>query len=74
MNAPEDHLAPFEMAARIYCSRRGVDPDAAVPTPHPIIKGATVNHIAWRLEAERLLDLSMMLSAMRQASQVRAAS
>lgn len=71
MNAPvqvDAHNA-FEPAARIYCVRIGVDPDAVRKLQHPFIAGMTVDVPAWKLEAERLLDLSTMLSAMKAAAQ-----
>jgi hypothetical protein len=63
-----DHLAPFEPAARIYCEHTGADPDGTTPLPHPLIQGASIHVLNWRLAAERLLDLSTMLTAMKQAA------
>lgn len=62
------HLAPFEKAARIYCERAGLDADAVGQMPHPLIKGAVITSPPqWTEVAERLLDLSMLLSSMKAA-------
>jgi hypothetical protein len=62
-------LAPYEHAARIYCTLNGVNPDQVVRTPHPIIKGISVEQPLWHEAADRLLDLSRMLTAMKQAKE-----
>ena len=42
MNTPE-HLKPFEAAARSYCAKVGVDPDATVKMPHPLARNAVID-------------------------------
>ncbi len=61
-------LTPYEAAARIYCQRIGHDPDEQIPAPHPL--GIAIEHYrsAWELAAEKLIDLSHMLGAMREAA------
>jgi len=64
-----EHLKPYEQAARILCAMDGVDPDAPVSAPHPLINGMTVEHPAWHDAAEALVGLSKMLAALRMAAQ-----
>ena len=64
-----EHLKPYEQAARILCAMDGVDPDAPVAMPHPLINGMTVEHPAWHDAAEALVGLSKMLAALRMAAQ-----
>jgi hypothetical protein len=62
------HLVPFEKAARIYCERAGLDPDATVKVPHALIANMLVDSLPqWTDIADRLLDLSMLLSSMKAA-------
>ena len=63
------HLTPYEPAARIYCAMQAMDPDEMVPTPHPM--GLYVEHSApmWHQVAESMLNLSMLLVAMKQAAE-----
>ena len=64
------HLVPFERAARIYCDRAGLDTDATVKVPHPIIQNTLVDSLPqWTDIADRLLDLSMLLSCMKAAKE-----
>lgn len=68
-NKPPGHLAPFEAAARSYCAKAGVDPDATVKVQHPLVRGAVIDSPPMRHDAaERLIDLSMMLSSLRDAA------
>jgi len=62
-------LPAFEKAARIYCANIGVDPDVEVPTPHPVIKGVMLNRKFWEIQAERMADLGLMLSAMKNCGE-----
>ena len=64
--APE-HLAPLELAARIFCRNIGVDPDELVRTAHPIITGAFFTEPFWHRPAEEMLRLSAMLAALKEA-------
>ena len=61
-----DH--PYEPAARLYCEKKGINPDEKIPVAHP--QGLLVPHYcrAWELAAEQLMDLSMMLTALREAA------
>jgi len=68
MKTPE-HLQPFEAAARSYCAKVGVDPDATERMPHPLMKNIFIaSPPLWHDAAERLIDLSMMLSSMREVA------
>lgn len=57
---------PLEAMARLYCVKSGIDPDEEVAVPHPL--GLSVPYFVtrWQVESERLLDLSRMLSAMKE--------
>lgn len=63
----EEQLKPYEAAARIYCAKIGADPDEPIALPHPIIQGAVFSIPTWTDVAERMLDLSVLLSSIRQA-------
>lgn len=63
-----DYLAPYEQAARIYCDKTGLDPDLLIPRPHPLVVGMMESFPQWRFVAEDLIDLSMKLTALREAS------
>lgn len=64
-----EHLKLYETAARLYCEKIGVDPDATVRMPHPLVKGALVDSPPmWHDAAEQLFDLSMMLASMKEAA------
>lgn len=65
--APIEHLLPFEPAARIHCQRTGVDPDLLIAVPHPTLEGVKNTVPAWQFSAERLLDLSLLLSSLKAA-------
>lgn len=67
MNDPQ--LAPFETAARIYCEKVGMNPDDVTRTPHPLIAGMAVEQPVWHSVAERLRDLSMLLTSLRAAAE-----
>lgn len=69
-----DIYAPYEPAARIYCTNTGMDPDNLVPIPHPVIAGTQDMVPAWRLAARSLMDLSEMLVALKQAALQKAAN
>ena len=68
LNETPPRLAPLEAAARLYCAKAGINPDERIDAHHPLIRGATVSEPAWHREAERLLDLAMMLSSMREVA------
>jgi hypothetical protein len=63
------HLAPLEPAARAFCAMRQQDADEAMAVPHPLVKGAKLQRPAWHFAAENLLNLSMMLVALRESAQ-----
>lgn len=65
-NIPQ-HLLPYETAARIYCSKANIDPDEMIQARHPLGLAVPFAVPAWCSEAERLIDLSMMLTSMREA-------
>lgn len=61
MNIPTQqtppHLVPYEKAARIYCDRAGLDADATVKVPHPLIANMLVDSLPqWTEVADRLLS------------------
>lgn len=62
------HLQPLEAAARIYCAKVGINPDEQIQTPHPLGLALPFSVPRWTIEAERLLDLSMMLTAIKEAA------
>lgn len=79
MNAPTmddilNAVAPYEPAARIYCSMFGVAPDAEDVHPHPLIAGATVTRKRWTVIAARMVELSGLLTAMKIAKEMGAAA
>lgn len=63
---------PYEQAARNYCTRIGHDPDSEVPCPHPMGLAIPFTKPAWQLAAEKLMDLSHMLSAIHDAATAQA--
>lgn len=63
-----DHLTPYEPAARIYCTMNDQDPDQEMEVPHPFIQGAGLKRPAWHFPAENMINLSQMLTAMKQAA------
>ena len=59
----------YEVAARLYCQRIGEDPEARVPFPNPNPKmPEPIPGRMWWLGAEKLHDLSMSLTALRDAA------
>lgn len=64
----EPHLAPYEQAARIYCARIGVDPEGVQEVPHPSGLAVPCFRKAWCFAADKLIDLSHMLGALREAA------
>lgn len=66
----DDHVRPYEAAARNYCQRIGVDPEGVTEIPHPFgLQGLPpVFRPAWCFAADKLIDLSHMLGALRDAS------
>lgn len=58
-------IAAFERAARIYCVKTGVDPDVEVAEPHPALAGVVLRRFYWEIIAERMADLGMLLTAMK---------
>lgn len=66
MNLKE--LKPYERAARIYCEKAGLDPNEMIPVPHATIAGAADLVPQWAMVAERMIDLSMLLTAMKEAA------
>lgn len=64
---PLEELKPFEMAARIYCKKTGVDPDALTQMRHPDLE-ALVEVPMWAVAAEQLIDLSTMLTSLHEAN------
>jgi hypothetical protein len=67
-HATNPMLKPFERAARIYCDKAGMDPDLKVRMPHPALEGVHLEIAQWETVAERLLDVSLMLTSLKEAS------
>lgn len=63
----KDHLKPLERAARILCAMNGDDPDAPQKVPHPLGLAVPFAEPLWHSAAEALLNLTQMLSALKQA-------
>lgn len=61
------HLAPLEPAARILCRMNGDDPDQQLKHPHPLGLQVPFTIPLWHQAAEALLNLTQMLSALKQA-------
>lgn len=66
----DDRVKPYEPAARNYCKRLGQDPDAVTEIEHPLgLQGlAPIYRPAWCFAADKLIDLSHMLGALRETS------
>lgn len=64
-----EHLKPLEMAARIYLKKRGASADDNVPQAHPTLAGVVVLTPVWCFVAEELIDLSMKLTSIKEASE-----
>ena len=65
-------IEAMEPAARIYCEKQRLDPDANVPVPHEQLQNVMVPTPMWRLVAEKMVDLTLMLQAMKEAQAQRA--
>lgn len=69
MTLNKEQLKHYEVAARLYCERIGENPDQRVPRPHPEIQGVVdTSTRVWHLAADKLHDLSMMLTSLRDAA------
>lgn len=68
MDFDYDHLTPYEPAARIFCQMQEQDADEEMEVPHPFIKGVQMTRPAWHFAAENMINLSQMLTAMKQAA------
>lgn len=66
-------LVPYERAARIYCERFRLDPDEQIPAPHPMGLHLPYAVPFWWQIAERMIDLSALLSAMKASKDEAAA-
>lgn len=73
-----DDLKPYEKAARLYCEMKGDAPDQIVVVrmrgQHPNMRTGQIDDIEierplWELAAEKLLDISRCLVALRQAQE-----
>lgn len=63
----EEQLKPYEMAARIYCKKKGHNPDEAVPVPSMVLHGQFTSVPLWHMAAEKLIDISFALQSIREA-------
>lgn len=65
----DDRVKPYERAARGYCQRISVDPDGVTEIEHPLgLQGVPTYRPAWCFAADKLIDLSHMLGALRDAA------
>lgn len=62
------HLAAMEKAARIYCVKVSMDPDVKLPVPHETLEGVMTTQPFWQIIAEKMIDLALMLAAMKESS------
>lgn len=67
--APQD-LAPYERAARIYCTRMQLDPDDMVQATGTAVVALANLRPRWFTVAEQMVHMSVMLVAMREAQEV----
>lgn len=58
----------YETAARLYCQRIGENPDERIPMPDPKIPGVQLPGRMWWLGAEKIHDMSMLLTSMKDAA------
>jgi hypothetical protein len=63
----QPNLAPYERAARIFCAKSALNPDATVHLEHPTFHGTMIQTTQWELVAERMYDLSLLMVSMREA-------
>lgn len=68
------NLTPYERAARIFCLKSGLNPDATVHLEHPTFHGTMIQTTQWELTAERMYDLSLLMVSMREAAVEQAAN
>lgn len=61
------YLKPYERAARILCGLDNENPDALVPSPHPIFPSVVIERPQWHGAAEALIQFSKMLTALQMA-------
>lgn len=74
MPLTKEALAHYEDAARLYCQRIGENPEERVNKPHPELRGVIDRSTRlWHLAAEKLHDLSMMLTSLKDAAEAKAA-
>lgn len=73
-----DNLKPYEKAARLYCEMKGDAPDQIVIVRmtgrHPNIRTGKMEDMEierplWELAAEKLLDISRCLVALRKSQE-----
>lgn len=60
-----DELAPFEPAARLYCSRVNLDPDENLPVGER--NGVVQMRPRCMIPAEQMLHMHLMLRCLRDA-------
>lgn len=65
--------AQYEVAARLYCKKAGLDADLKIPTAHP--QGLAVPYFIrnWQMVAEDLHDFSMKLVSIKEAAAAKSA-
>lgn len=77
-NSTPDDLKPYEKAARMYCEMKGDSPDQIVVVrtrgQYPNMRTGKVDDIEierplWELAAEKLLDISRCLVALRKSQE-----
>lgn len=65
LHKDDEHLAPLEAAARIYCAHMGQDPDH-MNRQEGMIVGVPILRPTWCFAAEKLLDLIQMMDALKK--------
>ena len=70
----DEVLKAYEMAARIYCEKRNLDPEQMLPAPTDsiVLTNETELRPLWQFVAMELHDLSLRLVAMKEAAESKA--
>lgn len=63
------NLKAYERAARVFCQKSGLNPEVSVRMAHPTLEGVWVEVKQWELTAERMYDLSLLLTSLKEAGE-----
>lgn len=61
-------ILAFEQAARIACTKLGLDPDTVTEVPHQTLHGVTEALPRWVGISQQMVNLSIMLTSMQEAA------